>query len=167
MPRASLVVRPTRTRRRGKKWSPVMVEIATNTQVGPSATVAEAQDLCANSGSTAQAPTATVIKTGNFKVSFDCASTSTNPVLAAVYIMFIPQAVEVSQLLPIRHPEWIMNWRTFDLTSNQQAVTIQSRLKRNLNSGDKVIVLFRFINISNTDIQVAIRGYASYVCCNN
>lgn len=170
MPRASVSVRTVRSRRRGKKWSPVLVEIApTAHAVSATSTLFQAADICANSNATSTAPTATVIKVGNVKVSFESESTSNaaTPMSGLMFIMFVPQGLTPTTDYPSQHPEYIMAWRAFQPTGSTSAVTIQSRLKRNLNSGDKVVLFYKLRNDSSATINVAIRATITYVCCAN
>lgn len=172
MPRLSVTTRSVRTRRRGKKWSPVLVSLSSNVNVaGDTATyVAMNEGICSNSNNTAQAPTATVIKVGNIKVSFDMWKSGTFLGLAEVYIMFRPQGMNIDASYCVAHPEYIMCWRTFDVINDNQSITIQSRLKRNLNSGDSIILYVRYKNIvapTTPQSSLAINGIVSYVCCAN
>lgn len=169
MPRLSVTTRGSRTRRRGKKWSPVLVPLATNVTVPNNNTdyVFMAHDICANSANTNLAPTATVIKMGNIKASFDMYKNANFLGLAEVYIMFRPQGMAVDASYCVNHPEYIMAWRTFDVINDNQSITIQSRLKRNLNSGDSVIIYVRYRSSSAAAGVLNIVGIASYVCCAN
>lgn len=169
MPRLSVTTRSVRTRRRGKKWSPVLVPLSQTVPVpNDTATyVYMSHDICANSNNTNQAPTATVIKCGNVKASFDMWKSSNFLGLAEVYIMFRPQGMTVDASYCVAHPEYIMAWRTFDVINDNQSITIQSRLKRNLNSGDSIICYVRYKNSAAAAGQLNITGIASYVCCAN
>lgn len=170
MGRASVSVRTVRTRRRGKKWSPVLVEISPQAvTVQASQTHTGSLIICANQTNTTQAPTATVIKCGNFKISFECESTTgrTAPVTGTMFMMFVPQGIAPDGDYPVQHPEYIMAWRAFNPTGAVAAVTIQSRLKRNLNSGDRIMAIYKVRNDEQGPVTYAIRGTVTYVCCNN
>lgn len=171
MPRASVSVRSARTRRRGKKWSPVLVEIASAAiTLNPGQTTFGGVSICENSNNTQTAPTATVIKVGNTKLSFECETGNgrTYAVSGQMYLMFVPQGLTPSIDYPAQHPEYIMAWRSFNPAGGISAVTIQSRLKRNLNSGDKIIIFYKMKNDdTDTTINCLIRGVATYVCCAN
>ena len=171
MPRASVSVRTVRSRRRGKKWSPVLVELHPDPQqISPSSNIFFATTICENSNNTNVAPTATVIKVGNLKVSFECESSSNRAILASgsAYIMFVPQGLTPTTDYPMQHPEYIMVWRSFNPAGAVSAVTMQSRLKRNLNSGDKIILFYKVRNDdTGANLTIAFRGIATYVCCAN
>lgn len=169
MPRASVAARSVRTRRRGKKWSPVLVPLSGSGQVPNNTTEYTFfnHDICINSTNSNQAPTATVIKCGNVKASFDMWKSANFIGLAEVYIMFKPQGMTVDASYCVAHPEYIMCWRTFDVINDNQSVTIQSRLKRNLNSGDSIIVFIRYRSSVAAAGTLYITGLASYVCCAN
>lgn len=105
----------------------------------------------------ANAPTPTIIKCGNFKVQGDFYGNVNNPATnvfpnAVVYILFVPEGWTEADLanIPTQHPEWIMGWSRINADAlplsstaitNASKFTISTRLKRNLNSGDKVIFL--------------------------
>lgn len=173
MSRRSVSVRTTKTRRRGKKWSPVLIDIVGETRtISAQAAGGWNIDLCANSVLTSGAPTATVIKCGNFKVSFEVetGAANYNAVTGRCYIMFVPQGVTPDANWPQQHPEYIMAWRACQVGGNTSAVTIQSRLKRNLNSGDKVILIvhvYNYMEAQSPAIACKIVGACTYVCCNN
>lgn len=174
MPRASVVRARAMTRRRGRKWSPVYERFNLLTEVNPSTgSYFSASDLCANSINTSAGPTATVIKCGNFKVWFDMTTNlaSTAPVHGRAFIMFVPQNVTVDANLPLAHPEWIMAWRSLDIAASNslQAVSLQSKLKRNLNSGDRVIALLicDVNQVLTASFALSTVVSASFVCCNN
>ena len=173
MPRASVSVRTVRTRRRGKKWSPVLVDIhGDQQQVAAQSSHTWTSTLCSNSANTASAPTATVIKCGNFKVSFDIEVTATavSNVSGRCFIMFVPQGTNPTYQWPTLHPEYIMAWRSFQVGGTVSAVTIQSRLKRNLNSGDGIVLITTVYNYNpqqGASVTFGLDGACSYVCCAN
>lgn len=102
-------------------------------------------------------PTPVIVKTGNFKISVDAVAqvnlTAVSSVNVIVFIAFLPEGyvynstdVNAGYFLINNHPEWIMAWKQIDFTSATGAATsnsvtanFSSRLKRNLNSGDKII----------------------------
>lgn len=105
-------------------------------------------------------PTPVIIKTGNFKVQVDAFAsitdaTSRGLVNAIAFIAYVPQgypltssttSYTVMRDLIKQHPEWIMCWKQMDFSSasgtatpESVSVSFSSRLKRNLNSGDKII----------------------------
>lgn len=169
MPRLS-VTRKASTRRRGRKWSPVLVDSGDIVNVGPQQEKTLVFELCKNSMNTTTAPTATVIKCGNFKTYVDHFSSASRASNGRVFLMYRPQGITVTTSYPQEHPEYIMAWRTVDTGSDSlQTTSIQSKLKRNLNSGDAVILLIIVANNSNITGEVAwqFRATTSYVCCNN
>lgn len=101
-------------------------------------------------------PTPTIIKTGNFKVqgNFNQIATSASTDYTfgcTLYIMYVPQGYDIAntnvlQSLIADHPEWIMTWSLLD-TGNSNSTSLvkfscSSRLKRNLNSGDRICAVF-------------------------
>lgn len=170
MPRASVSVRTVRSRRRGKKWSPVLVELAPDKHNMPATSqVFQSTVICQNSSNTSTAPTATVIKIGNVKISFECEAGANQytAVSGTMFIMFVPQGLTPTVDYPSAHPEYIMAWRAFNPCGQTSATSIQTRLKRNLNSGDAVVMFYKIRNDSANAIELAIRATVTYVCCAN
>ena len=176
MPRASVSSRSVRTRRRGKKWSPVLVNISGELLTIPgNSNAGWSISLCANAANTTTAPTATVIKCGNFKVSFEveAGGTPNSSATGRAFIMFVPQGVTPSKDWPSQHPEYIMAWRSIQVGGTTSAVTIQTRLKRNLNSGDEIYLIVQVWNYNTysqevpNNIYVKLVGACTYVCCAN
>lgn len=113
--------------------------------------------LAENSEST-QVPTATIIKTGNFKVNIGLTLNRSQSLRAGynvtVAIMYIPEGVQVNsgsaiEEMMMKHPEWVLacKYKTFQPIDEEETMTtnleVSSRLKRNLNSGDTVNILVR------------------------
>ncbi len=101
-------------------------------------------------------PTPVIVKCGNFKVQGDVMYTSqasTNrPVNINFFLIFVPEGVTPSDALIGAHPEWVIGWKNLDVgivnaNLNQGAAasnfTFSTRLKRNLNSGDRVVGLLQ------------------------
>lgn len=103
------------------------------------------------------APTPTIIKTANFKVqgilSFDLESSGTTYVSNLnCYIIYMPEGVaNVTRDIVNAHPEWIMGWTKVNIINppgtslNNYATKFSvtsKKLKRNLNSGDKIVLGF-------------------------
>lgn len=170
MPRRSLTRTVAATRRRGRKWSPVLVQEEKTMVLAASNQTVEVFRLCANSSNTQTGPTATIIKCGNFKLNFDVQSSSNTPFAGygQAYVMFAPQGVNPTVDYPNEHPEYIMAWRSFDPGYNAlQSLSLQTKLKRNLNSGDAVVLVVRISNISSTQQTIAFHHTTTFVCCNN
>lgn len=96
-------------------------------------------------------------------------------------IMYIPEGINPSSVTtPLSslgssifytHPEWIMGWTRIDYTNAAQKneVSITSRLKRNLNPGDKImLIVYNFNNASSGSAQtIDITGTCSYCVRSN
>lgn len=161
-PRRTVVVRPK------KKWASNMSQFVgaqtSTVNVAPSGTSPSTHfyitnDLVVNKAQ-AGSPTPVILKCGNFKLKGDMKITlGTNTASGTAqfagciaYIIYVPEGVEASYTLTQTHPEWIMAWSPINIdvsyvqagSSNIQNVekfSMSSRLKRNLNSGDKVVLL--------------------------
>lgn len=189
--------RYTRVVKPKKKWASNLrdIDIKHSTTAGNTNKGGYCQVLCVNSnevtGSTATAPTPTIIKTGNYKVQCDCLFTATaaeSPNMELVlYIMYLPEGVFTDVQIPsmnyttlkgivTKHPEWILAWRQFDsghfLTQNPmnvERVQFSSRLKRNLNSGDSVCaVLLAIVDKDDANItRLECHGVCQFWTCSN
>lgn len=163
--------RYTRVVKPKKKW-------ASNVKVITNEPIAAGQFfvLVENSVQTVS-PTPTIVKCGNFKVSLDCvmnfsSAVSTNPV-AMAFILYLPEGWPNSDIANAvtAHPEWIMASKTVggSVTSGSvfslETLNMSSRLKRNLNSGDRVLLFFSLSSTSATGITMT--GTVRYWTCAN
>lgn len=130
-----------------------------------------------NNSSQAATPTPIIVKTGNFKVQGDAyldvrAGGVGAYIGAQVFVVYTPEGVESNFDTVIgTHPEWILAWTTLDLPiTNAATVTagsrfsFSSRLKRNLNSGDRIRLIVRGGTANNI---VVCRFTAQYFTCAN
>lgn len=90
--------------------------------------------------------------------------------------MFVPQGWGLTDLGSIvsEHPEWIMAWSVVDMPVVQANSTLtetnkfsmSSRLKRNLNSGDRIVFYYiPFVDASSSTTTVSIT--CQYWTCAN
>lgn len=112
--------------------------------------------ICENSAGTAT-PTPVIVKCGNFKVQGDVmyntqGGSSNTLANLNFFLLFVPEGITPSDALIGTHPEWIMGWKTIDVgvirSTSETAVaaatfSMSSRLKRNLNSGDKIVAILQ------------------------
>lgn len=166
-----------------KKWATNIVSEYMTIAPSTGRSFGRAAALVTNS-TQGNSPTPVILKCGNFKCSVDAwynlstASTAdiSMPSVTA-YIVFVPQGffpTDVSEATSAQidsliadHPEYIMAWRTINTnfvggTARMEsfAVTFSSRLKRNLNSGDRVCMIIR----ASTDISANFSLQGSYTC---
>lgn len=170
-----------RAYRSRRKWSPTLFQGVSTLNVTASTTQALTSfittPLCGNSSNAGTTtPVSTIIKVKNFKIICDVTSSTNNVRNLFFAIMFLPQGFTPTVTTPQEHPEWIMAWRTVDATSASSVdravgipnVQLSSRLTRNLNSGDS-IVLYQSAalpaNVTSTIINTVF--YCSFVTCNN
>jgi len=162
--------RPTRIskRRSNKKWSPVLTHAGVTQDIASRATSFTTGDLCINSSNITTAPTATVIKAGNFKVVADVNVSNPFNGSGRMYVMYLPQGYTPTIDTPEQHPEWILCWRGFEPgLSGLQSISMQSKLKRNLNSGDRISLFCSTVNLSTSESNLSLSITVSYVCCAN
>lgn len=189
--------RRTRVVRPRKKWATNFATIGETTQKSLVMTPGEVTTLTFNNTlvqNTAQisSPTPVIVKAGNFKVkgdmklSFRLTSGSYPPSMTScvIYVMYIPEGLSAAASLISNHPEWIIAWSPVDINIDTASSTLQtqnvnkfsfsSRLKRNLNSGDRIecLVVFNFEPSTTTvgdTVQVTISPaiLCQYWTCSN
>lgn len=116
--------------------------------------------LAINAPQLTVSPTPVILKVGNFKIRGSINQFTTQPTNPAntissckIYCMFVPEGINLDDnttatRLPQQHPEWIMGWTVIDsgivngTATDLPKFSITSRLKRNLNSGDRVVLLY-------------------------
>lgn len=130
--------------------------------------------LVTNSATTS-IPTPTILKCGNFKLKGDLrleftlegAGTNVRVAGCVAYIVYVPEGYDVNAQIVYQHPEWIMAWTPVDMnlvrnnvTTSQdvQKFSISSRLKRNLNSGDRVMLLMDILFAPESSLVAAINA---------
>lgn len=126
---------------------------------------------------------ATIIKVGRVKIKGVITSSTTTGIGMSyiIGIAYIPEGYAISQTANglgslgtsffYKHPEWIMCWTRMDYSNAGQGneFSLSSRLKRNLNTGDQLVVFRIAVNSNASDpLPVsAIRATISYVCRSN
>ena len=133
--------------------------------------------ICENSVGTAT-PTPVTLKCGNFKVQGDvmwniAGGGSSRPTNLNFFLIFVPEGITPSDSLIGSHPEWVIGWKTLDtgvvLSTSQNSVasanfTFSSRLKRNLQSGDKVVAI---LQSGDSQLTAQCVFTAQYWTCSN
>lgn len=174
--------RYTRTIKPKKKWcSNIKAFVGEAIQYQNTSEFYVTKDLVTNT-SDQSSPTPVVIKTGNFKLQMDMTINVgvAGNVEAAIFIMYVPQSITLTNYTTISnyvtcHPEWIMAWRQIDFGSANAAgsvdtsvITMSSRLKRNLNSGDKVcLFVIGSGNFTGVQAHGILNGRVQYWTCAN
>lgn len=128
------------------------------TTTGTATTQGASVTLVQNSAATAN-PTPVIIKAGNFKVQGDgfFIATATTQVALSLYIIYLPEGLSPPdatsyQAVISAHPEWVLAWKFISAnrifpaagaSATDQSLTfsMSSRLKRNLNSGDRIVLV--------------------------
>lgn len=138
--RRTVVVRPR------KRW-------ATNFKQGE---ISGTTDVLVSNASPTSSPTPVILKVGNFKIQgdltyhFNLEGSSVAPRVTVV-VFYLPQGIEpgasTANGILTSHPEWILAWKQLDCSGSATPGTVygnsfsmSSRLKRNLNSGDRVCI---------------------------
>lgn len=168
--------RRTVTVRPKKKW-------ATNLTQGNISSASGGTPYATLVQNTAQtsSPTPIIIKCGNFKIQGDVSvafnTSRTSSPWIALLVFFLPEGTtlngDTANAIVENHPEWILAWKQLDVTLSTTSASqifaasgfsFSSRLKRNLNSGDKICMGF-----TNDDGQAfpTIKFTAQYWTCAN
>lgn len=123
---------------------------------------------------------ASIIKVGRFRFN-GYIDGSDNLTKYIIGISFIPEGYTLTANANVprsnlgecffyKHPEWVLAWTRMDYNSaTENEVRLYSKLKRNLNSGDGIILFVIAINNSASESTYShpIQGTVSYVCRTN
>lgn len=132
----------------------------------------------------ASSPPPPVIKTGRFRLKGTLGVVFPETYSVTLFIAFVPQGFDLAtgvlnnsppgkSLLNnvfYHHPEWVIGWTRKDYSSTSQSneISITSRLKRNLNSGDRIIVGYLAVSYSSTQTigsnLLLFSGNLNYCC---
>lgn len=99
--------------------------------------------LCENAAQN-NTPTPTLLKFGRCKIKGDIrtdVANNNNYVSGIMYVFYYPEGFTNGPDLIAQHPEYIMGWTQISLDSGN-GFSFSSALKRNLNSGDKILLMF-------------------------
>lgn len=153
-----------------KKWATNIIQ--------SSVTLSGVAEICKNSVQSASvSPTPVILKCGNFRVQGDVLFavtdiSSNRPINLNFFLIFCPEGVAANNSLIGNHPEWIIGWKSIDVgiaNTNQNAqggtsFSLTTRLKRNLNSGDRIIGI---LQTTDTGIAANCTFTAQFWTCAN
>ena len=149
-----------------KKWASYMKEITpANTPIN-GGMVGGGFATCVVNSTQESTPTPTIIKVKHCKVSFDFYTSSLFN-QGYLCIMFCPQGVTPNINTPTQHPEWVMAWRGMETSSADSLkgtqVMLYSKLSRNLQSGDSIVILWSGYNIGESG-SIGFNSFARFSC---
>lgn len=110
--------------------------------------------ICSNA-SQSSVPVPVIVKFGRCKIKGDVrtdVANNNNFVSGTMYVLFCPQGTSANMDLVQQHPEYIIGWTLISLDSGN-TFSFSSALKRNLNSGDSIQLLF-YVNSVNSSQSV-------------
>lgn len=125
---------------------------------------------------------AQILKTGRFRFKGVITSQIATGLSLLYFITYIPEGAltlftgsgQLSSLGNFgfyTHPEWVMAWGRKDFTAASQSneISLTTKLKRNLNSGDAIYLIFCWIFSAEATPATysAVQGTVSYMCCAN
>lgn len=99
--------------------------------------------LCQNAAQIKQ-PTPVILKFGRLKVKGDVRMPNNNVsqfTSCMIYCVFVPEGSILNIDLISNHPEYLLGWTSVSLDSGS-TFSLTSTLKRNLNSGDSIALLW-------------------------
>nr|QRV62005.1 capsid protein [ssDNA virus sp.] len=99
--------------------------------------------LCKNSEQVKQ-PTPVILKFGRLKLKGDIRFSNTNVsqfTSCMIYCVFVPEGSNPNIDLISKHPEYLLGWTSVSLDSGS-TFSLTSTLKRNLNSGDAISIIW-------------------------
>nr|ANB82429.1 capsid protein [Porcine serum-associated circular virus] len=121
---------------------------------------ASTSTICENAVQSSK-PTPTILKFGRVKIKGDVrtnANNAANFTSANVFVVFVPEGVTLTPQVLNSHPEYIMGWTTLSMDSGN-SFSLTTALKRNLNSGDSIQLLFAVDTISAPQIDIVYNFY--------
>lgn len=167
--------RRRRYRRKSGRWAANIQEIG-NTLTASPGTWSAAETIMSNPSqvNTYVSQTFTV---KNLEISFNIDIESSTTINAtyiegvAVYIMFVPQGMQVTNDYNLQHPEYIMAYKylgspsmeisnstNFDSAGQQyQPYKVRTRLARKLQTGDNIILFVKGVNQAQGAINIPLR----------
>lgn len=170
-----------------QKWLPVNNEVGVDEFASLQAGnyVVTIQPITENSTRTLSSgagnvSSATIVKIGRVRYKGVISGSTSLGLSYIIGIAYIPEGYIINQTSAsigsigetffYKHPEWIMCWTRTDYVSTGQGneISMSSRLKRNLNSGDQIVMFRIAINTQgNGQNASAVRGTVTYVCRTN
>lgn len=147
-----------------KRWATNITNSAVGVTINSGSNFGEmTSNICINSGQSI-IPTPVILKFGRVKIKGDVRTAldnANNFVTGRMFVCFVPQGLTLNLDLINDHPEYIIGWTTISLDSGN-TFSFSSALKRNLNSGDSIKILFRCDSFNNLQKNETF-GF-SYVC---
>lgn len=121
-----------------------------------------------------------ILKAGRVRFKGVISSTMNAGQSAIIALIYLPELINASatafsyasigDTVFYSHPEWVMAWTRVDFTNAAQRneVSLYSRLKRNLNPGDRIALILMNVNASNAAApSIDLTGTCTYVVRNN
>ena len=145
------------------RWSANIKNID-ETQILPEGINGSSVDLCLNPPQNDQTVSQQyTVKNIELSVFLDSDESTGNVEGVEHYIMYVPQGMQLSTSYNLQHPEYIMAYYyqgnpTFDSTSMGYKLKIKTRLARRLQTGDKIVYLWKCQRDGSTNQTVHLRG---------
>lgn len=172
-----------------KKWASntMEIQIATTT-VNSSSFTAIGQIILqngdrVNAAAAGLKSTAQILKSSRFRFRGVIVDTTTVTGVSLLYfITYVPEGgnalftgngalTDLGNFGFYTHPEWVMAWGRKDFIGSSQSneLSLTTKLKRNLNSGDAILFIACWIdrNTTSSASVPSIQGTVSYMCCAN
>lgn len=167
MPRRGRSLRTIRTVKPKFKWSPLYLsETKPMGNTNPSDHTEITYTLAKNA-TTDQHIVPPVLKVRHVKVKIHLPAVALEEINChtgyKAYVLFVPQAHEVTHETPTQHPEWVMATTSFGLQhTSTTSISLSSPVSRNLNTGDSIILLVARFNSSTSTQATALMATINY-----
>lgn len=138
-----------------KRWASNIKTFSQLVNISPSSTSNTTSFVVCRNSQSDVTPTPIVLKFGRFRMKGDIRTSAPNAERVTsvnVFVAFVPEGAVIDSTFITKHPEYVLGWTTLSMdTGNSFSLT--STLKRNLNSGDSIQILFTIdTSVSPTDV---------------
>jgi len=160
-------------KRKSNKWASNIVEIEpTTTEVPTGINILNVPIVKNLNQSVNYASSVFTVKNTEVNLEFEVTSAERNWNIEGItyYIMYVPEGMNVSTDYNLQHPEYIMCYKYFgspNLEGNtdiqqKPVFKVKSRLSRNLNTGDQIILLIKLANTGTANIPISYNGLVRF-----
>lgn len=167
MPRRGRSLRTIRTVKPKFKWSPMYLSESKAMPLTAQSDHTEITYTLAKNATTDQHIVPPVLKVRHVKVKLHLPAVDINEINChtgyRAYVLFVPQAHEVTHETPTQHPEWVMATTSFGLQHTAiSSISLTSPVSRNLNTGDSIVLLLARFNSSASTQASAVMTTINY-----
>lgn len=147
-----------------KRWASNIKVDAKSITINPNASSGIASFILCQNSTPSTTPTPTILRFARFRMKGDIRTVTpnaSNVTSANAFVMFVPEGMVINSELLTKHPEYILGWTTLSMDSGN-SFSLTSTLKRNLNSGDSIQILFTIDTVTAPQSTIGFNVY--YTC---